>query len=120
MSTGLGLLAAAIAMTAVISGAVAQRTPTTTAPPTSQSLCVDVKIGDEAFYSCLNDQLRRLTEQGRFSSTDVPIGVTSPPNQVGTFNQAATAERLGTSFGHSVIPQRPPPPVFTNPLVTPR
>jgi hypothetical protein len=36
---------------------------------------------------------------------------------VNTFNQAASREQLGSAFGNSAIPQRPPPPVFVSPLV---
>jgi len=86
----------------------------------SETTCVDVKIGDENYYNCLNERLRRLTLQPRFSSSDTAINAFSPAPQVGTFNQAATSERLGSAFGHSVIPQRPPPPVFSSPLVNGR
>ena len=36
---------------------------------------------------------------------DTVVNATSPSNRVGTFNQSATREYLGSSFGHSAIPQ---------------
>jgi hypothetical protein len=83
---------------------------------TKQS-CVDVKIGMEQYYSCLNQRLQSGIEQHRFTSRDAPYSATSAAPAVGGFNEAATRERLGNAFGHSVIPQRPPPPNFSSPLV---
>jgi hypothetical protein len=75
--------------------------------------CVDVKIGSDRAYNCLNRELQRMVPGKRFSSQDAPYSATSPAPEVGTFNQAATRERLGSAFGNSVVPQRPPAPVFT-------
>jgi hypothetical protein len=79
--------------------------------------CVDVQVGSDRSYSCLNRQLERLVPGKRPSSQDAPYSASSPAPQVGTFNQAATRERMGNAFGHSVVPQRPPPPVFTPPVL---
>jgi len=40
-----------------------------------------------------------------------------PANQLGLFNRAATSHRMGNQFGHSVYPQRPPPPVVATPRI---
>jgi len=78
--------------------------------------CVDVRIGDARAYDCLNRQLERAVPRRRFSAaTDAP-SVAAPATAVGTFSEAATRERLGTAFGHSVQPQRPPPVVWSAPL----
>ncbi len=113
-------LALATTALATLSAAMAQSVAPPPADGGRHTTCVDVKIGDEQFYNCLNERLRRLTEQPRFSSTDTTLNAFSPAPQVGTFNEAATSERLGSAFGHSVIPQRPPPPVFFSPLMNGR
>ena len=85
-------------------------------PAPASETCVDVRIGDARSYDCLNRQLERAIPQRRFSAgTDSP-GATVPPTEANTFNQAATQERLGNAFGHSVLPQRPPPTVYSSPL----
>jgi hypothetical protein len=86
----------------------------------AEQVCVDVRIGTEASYACLNDRLRQVANQSHFVANPAEVTVTSPAPAVGTFNQAATAERLGNAFGHSVYPQRPAPPQFPNPLVSGR
>jgi hypothetical protein len=79
--------------------------------------CVDVRVGSDESYACLSRELQKLIPQERASSADAPISATSPAPQVGTFNEAATRQFLGSNFGKSAIPQRPPPPVFISPLV---
>ena len=85
---------------------------------TASPLCVDVRIGQDSYYSCLNAELSRLAQQSHTPPAVPSIAATSPAPEVGTYNQAATRQRLGTAFGVSAIPQRPPPPVFSNPLVS--
>ena len=79
--------------------------------------CVDVTIGDQRSYSCVNEQMKRFTEQHRASALgDAPYTAGVPSQQAGTFNQAATQERLGNAFGNSVVPQRPAPQPFPGPI----
>jgi len=79
--------------------------------------CVDVTIGDQRSYSCLNEQMKHFTEQHRASALgDAPYTAGAPSQQTGTFNQAATKERLGNAFGYSAIPQRPAPQPFPGPI----
>jgi hypothetical protein len=79
--------------------------------------CVDVRIGTDAYYDCLNGELRNLVPGQRLSSRDTPWPATKPANEVGTFSLPAVRERMGTAFGHSVVAQRPPPPVYPPPLL---
>jgi hypothetical protein len=74
-----------------------------------------VEIGTERSYGCLNSQLARMVPRARGAVPDADITATSPAPAVGTYNQAATRQRLGTSFGRSAIPQRPAAPVFIPP-----
>jgi hypothetical protein len=107
------LLLAALIVALPWRGALAQNA---LAQAPNQS-CVDVKIGMEQYYDCVNRQLQDATRTRPFTSRDAPYSAASPDPAVNTFNEAATREQLGSSFGHSAIPQRPPPPVFTSPLV---
>jgi hypothetical protein len=79
--------------------------------------CVDVRIGSEAFYGCLNQALQDAVPQRRFSAeADAPFAATIPAPAAGTFNRAAVQERLGNNFGRSALPQRPPPALYAAPL----
>ena len=82
-------------------------------------VCVDVRIGNEStgYLDCINAELRDVVaqQQGRQQVTQMAVqgSMPSAPSQVGVYNEAATRERLGTSFGNSVIPQRPSAPVYS-------
>jgi hypothetical protein len=81
--------------------------------------CVDVRIGDERYYNCLNRQLESEIPQKRFSAGgDAPVDATMPAPAAGLYDQAATREQLGKNFGHSSVPQRPPAPNYPAPLAT--
>jgi hypothetical protein len=79
--------------------------------------CTDVQVGSARSYDCINAQLGNVAnaQQRPSSATDAPISASSPGYATGTFNQAATANRLGQNFGKSVVPYRPanniPPPL---------
>jgi hypothetical protein len=78
--------------------------------------CVDVRIGDQRSYGCLDQQLARQAQESHAPAAIPSLSATSPALAVGGYNQGATHERLGTSFGHSVIPQRPPPAQYPSSL----
>jgi hypothetical protein len=74
-------------------------------------LCVDVRIGDSRYLDCLNEMFKGAAKSpGQDSSTSNPATIPAPA--AGLYNQAATRETLGQSFGHSVIPARPPQPHY--------
>jgi len=76
-------------------------------PQTDQS-CVDVAVGSAQSYECINQQLGTLAaQQHRAATPDAPPTATSPANITGQFDEAATRNRLGRNFGHSVTPERP-------------
>lgn len=83
------------------------------------SACVDVQIGADRSYACLNDALARFSEQQHRVPRPQGLTHTSPAPAVGAYNQAATREHLGNAFGRSAYPQRPPVPNWVNPLVPP-
>jgi hypothetical protein len=89
-------------------------------PPAAPGNCTDVQVGTAQSYDCINAQLGAVAKNTqRFSSdANAPVSASSPSNVVGTFNQSATANRLGQNFGKSVTPYRPaytPPPAFGTP-----
>ena len=85
----------------------------------AEQSCVDVQIGVQRFYDCLNRRLRQSVPSPPVQANDTanPAGISAPA--AGTYNHAATQQRLGTAFGHSVVPQRPPPPIYANPMMPP-
>ena len=90
-----------------------------TAPATAAKTCVQVQIAGQkpSAYNCLNQQLQQQAEgaQSR-GGPAAPLGAGSPSNAVGTFNEQGVKEQYGQNFGRSVIPYRPPAPVFSNGL----
>lgn len=111
----------ALSILVCMAPAIAQAQATTPGVASGSKPCVEVRIGNEPTYGCLNAQIERLIPQRRFEAgSDLPVPANIPAPAAGTFNQAATAEQLGTSFGHSTKPQRPAPPVYASPLLQPR
>ena len=81
---------------------------------TPARVCVQVRIGTGQLsdFRCLNELMEQFVAQQGIKQAAVLAardGVTSlAPPQVGLFNKTATHERLGSAFGHSAFPQRPP------------
>ncbi len=75
--------------------------------------CVDVKIGDDHSLGCLNEQLKRKVDEVNPVLNLPPLDARSQDLKVGTVNVPAVQQQYGQNFGHSVIPYRPPRPVFT-------
>jgi hypothetical protein len=90
--------------------------PGITLPGSSAQTCVQVQVPGQkpSVYNCLNQQLRQQVEGAPPPGANVPLGATSPSNQVGTFNEQGVNEQYGQNFGRSVTPYRPPAPVFGN------
>ncbi len=78
--------------------------------------CIGVQVGERQSYDCLNAALARLTAGSHLPQLTATLGAASPAPAVGSFNQSATHERMGNAFGHSVVSQRPPRPVYVTPL----
>ena len=81
--------------------------------------CVEVQIGQDSasHMDCVNDALRRVVEREHNRPVpEAPVSANSASNQVGTFNEAASRQMMGDTFGISSVPQRPKS-AFTNALV---
>ena len=85
--------------------------------PPAQSLqrCIDVEIGGDHALDCLNQQLKREVDRANPTLNAPPLDARSSDVRVGNVNEAAIRQQYGSSYGRSVIPFRPPPPVFSIP-----
>ncbi len=116
------MLAACLILSGLASTARSEAPASGTAKQPATDVCVDVKIGNDRsrYYDCLNGQMRQQAahQANQQAVTQDAVSNSQPhsPTQMGLYNQAATRERLGSSFGHSVVPQRPQQK-FVNPLV---
>jgi len=73
-------------------------------------------------YTCLNGDLQAAASAGQPAppAADAATSQVDVPSRVGTFSYSATHQRLGSNFGHSVTPARPPAPTFINPITAGR
>lgn len=90
-------------------------------PPQSRSrqTCVDVEIGSDRAFGCINQQLRRQVDRANPGSIAPPFDARSQDIGIGLSNIPAVRQQYGPNFGRSVVPYRPPPPVFTAPWAHP-
>jgi len=78
--------------------------------------CVDVEIGSSHAFDCLNRKLREQVDHVNPSLPAAPLDASSQDLKVGTVNVPAVQQQYGKNFGVSVVPYRPPPPIFTIPM----
>jgi hypothetical protein len=72
--------------------------------------CVDVQIGSDGAFGCLNQKLRREVDKVNPSLNPAPIDARSSDIRVGNVNETAVRQQYGSNYGRSVIPFRPPVP----------
>lgn len=77
------------------------------APTTNIERCVDVQIGNETAFGCLNQKLRREVDKINPSLNLPPVDARSSDVRVGNVNEAAVRQQYGASYGRSAIPFRP-------------
>jgi hypothetical protein len=78
--------------------------------------CVEVQIGGETTYNCLNDELMRKAKQFVPSYNLPPIDARSSDIKTGIVNIPALKQQYGPNYGVSVRPYRPALPVYSSPL----
>ena len=83
-------------------------------PPPSPNFqrCVEVDIGGDRGLGCLNQQLKHEVDRVNPSITNPPLDARSPDVAVGLVNSTAVRQQYGQNYGRSVIPFRPPAPVY--------
>src|SRR5215475_934432 len=69
--------------------------------------CVDVTIGDDTSFGCINEQLRRKVDEVNPVLNAPPIDARSSDLKVGAVNVPAVQQQYGRNFGRSVVPFRP-------------
>nr|WP_321272719.1 hypothetical protein [Alcaligenes faecalis] len=94
----------------------------TQAPPSAASPgCVSVVVNGQTAlsYDCLSQQMQPKAKApgtpGMGSETIIQKG----PNAMGLVNPATTSNRMGSNFGTSAYPQRPPRPSAPSPFAPP-
>ncbi|MFD2183687.1 hypothetical protein [Rhodoplanes azumiensis] len=85
------------------------------APSSMFQRCIDVEVGGDRGFGCLNEQLRREVDRVHPSLNLPPLDAGSSDLRVGNVNQAAVQQQYGRNFGVSAYPYRPPPPVYAIP-----
>lgn len=71
--------------------------------------CVDVQIGGDSAFGCLNQKLRREVDKVNPTLNLPPIDARSSDVRVGNANEAAVRQQYGSNYGRSAAPFRPPP-----------
>ena len=121
------LLSATYLTLAVVTPLAAQ-TPSETKPPSAPpqgvmigggppqrptfERCVDVQIGGENAFGCLNEKLKREVNRVNPSMNLPPLDARSPDIKVGNANEAAVREQYGSNYGKSAFPYRPSAPTY--------
>jgi hypothetical protein len=71
-----------------------------------------VKNGDGPSFGDLNQQLKRKVDEVNPTANNPPLDARSPDTKIGVVNIPGVQQQYGKNFGNSVVPYRPPPPVF--------
>jgi hypothetical protein len=79
-------------------------------PAPTLERCVEVEIGSESAFGCLNQKLRREVDRINPSIILPPIDARAPDVRVGNVNEAAVRQQYGANYGRSAFPYRPPAP----------
>lgn len=84
-------------------------------PASTFERCVEVEIGRDSAFGCLNQKLRREVDRVNPSLNLPPLDSRSPDVRVGNVNEAAVRQQYGSNYGRSAIPFRPPAPLLVLP-----
>lgn len=77
--------------------------------------CIEVEIGSDSAFGCLNQKLRREVDRVNPSINLPPLDARSADVRVGNVNEAAVRQQYGSNYGRSAIPYRPPIPTYVLP-----
>nr|WP_249132797.1 hypothetical protein [Bradyrhizobium diazoefficiens] len=76
-------------------------------PTGSFERCLDVQIGNDGAFGCLNQKLRREVDKVNPSLNLPPVDARSSDVRVGNVNEAAVRQQYGSNYGRSAVPFRP-------------
>jgi hypothetical protein len=79
------------------------------APSQPFQRCIEVEIGGDQQFGCLNQQLKREVDRVTGTPNIPPLDARSPDVRVGNVNEAAVRQQYGPNYGRSVVPFRPIP-----------
>ena len=96
-------------------GGPGQPNAASSAPAGTHERCVDVIIGGEQSFGCLNEQLKRKVDQVNPVQNIAPIDAKSSDLKVGVVNIPGVQQQFGQNFGVSAFPFRPPALTFAPP-----
>jgi hypothetical protein len=85
------------------------------APASSFGGCVEVEIGRDRSFGCLNRQLRSEVDKIRPSIAAPPVDARSSDLKTGVVNIPAIRQQYGRNFGISAAPYREPS-IYRGPL----
>ena len=77
--------------------------------------CVDVSIGGDRSFGCLNEKLKRQVDKVNPVRNIPPIDAKSSDLKVGVVNMPGVQQQYGRNFGVSAVPYRPAAPVLALP-----
>jgi hypothetical protein len=77
------------------------------APSQPFQRCIEVEIGGNQQFGCLNQQLKREVDRVTGVPNVPPIDARSSDVRVGNVNEAAVRQQYGPNYGRSVVPFRP-------------
>ncbi len=121
-------LAVALITVVAVGGLGAAPSPSAAEPsqPAAETAagCVEVEVNGvrAPSFPCLTQKLRPRAQPAEGPSAQQLASekiAQRPGNQLGLFNYSATSQRMGNTFGTSVLPQRPSVPT-AGPAVIPR
>ncbi len=74
------------------------------------------KGDDNRAFERLNQELKRKADETNPVLNNPPLDARSPDTKTGVVNIPGVQQQYGKNFGNSVVPFRPPPPIYTSPL----
>ena len=112
--------------------AIAQQStlpPVTVTAPKTKEVDQPARIGGDAAkggagakgdgkgqFDRLNQELKRKADETNPTANSPPLDARSPDTKTGVVNIPGVQQQYGPNFGHSVVPYRPPPLIYTSPL----
>lgn len=78
--------------------------------------CVDVTIGGERSFGCVNEKLKREVDRVNPTLSLPPLDARSPDTKTGVINIPGVQQQYGKNFGVSAVPYRPPPLTYGSPI----
>lgn len=72
----------------------------------------DDKGGDAKALDRLNRELKRKVDEVNPTINSPPLDARSPDTKIGIINIPGVQQQYGKNFGNSVVPYRPPSPVY--------